>query len=333
MNAFMLASLPAPAEWILWSALAAIGLACSALYSGFETGAYVLNKMRLDLRAEAGSTSARALRAMLRRFDVLLTSLLIGSNFAEYLVTFSISVLLAMGGAGDRTEWYALAISTTLLFVLGESVPKNLFQRSPDRLVYRLVRPVKWSMAAFRWCGILGLVRALGRLLTRRIGKHHAFAHEGLAAILAEGRAAGALTHAQSIMADRVLHLTDVTVAAVMKPLASVLKAPRSVSHEGILELVREANYTRVPLMNDDGSVAGILDTYEVLMAEGPVAPRQKMQPPLVLPDAWTVTDALYHLQTEHASMAVVADPGGRHVGIVTVKDLVEQIVGELGAW
>ena len=329
----MIAALPAGAEWALWAALAALGLAASALYSGSETGIYVLNKMRLDLRAEAGSRPARALRVMLRKFDVLLAVLLIGTNLSTYLTTFAISVLFVMGEAGDRAEWYTLAAAASLLFVFGESVPKNLFQRSPERLVYRLVWFIRGSLAAFRWCGLLGLVRSFGAGASRLLGSRQAFAHEGLAALLAEGQASGALTHAQSIMADRVMHLTDVTVAAVRKPLKEVLSAPLSVTREQLLELVREANYTRIPLLRPDGSVAGILDIYEVLMAEGPVRPADKMTPPLVVPDDWTVTDALYHMQTGHASMAVVADAGGKHVGIVTVKDLVEQIVGELGAW
>ena len=329
----MIAALPAGAEWALWAALAALGLAASALYSGSETGIYVLNKMRLDLRAEAGSRPARALRGILREFDRLLAGLLIGNNLVNYLTTFSISVLFTMGGAKERTEWYTLAAATTLLFVFGESVPKNLFQRSPERLIYRLVWFLRGSLAAFRWCGLLGLVRLVGALVSPLRRSHHPFAHEGLAALLAEGQASGALTHAQSIMADRVMHLTDVVVADVMKPLKDILSAPRSVTSEQLLELVREANYTRIPLLAEDGSVAGILDIYDVLMAEAPVQPADKMAPPLVVPDDWTVTDALYHMQTEHAPMAVVADPRGRHAGIVTVKDLVEQIVGELGAW
>jgi len=268
-----------------------------------------------------------------RKFDVLLAALLIGNNVVNYVTTFSISVLFAMGGAGGGTEWYALATSTTLLFVFGESVPKNIFQRSPERLIYRVVWFLRGSLAAFRWCGILWLVRSFGAGASRLFRSPQPFAHEGLAAILAEGQASGALTHAQSIMADRVLHLTDVLIADVMKPLKSVLKAHQSVTREQLLDLVRETHYTRIPLLGDDGSVAGILDIYDVLMATEPVQPAETMAPPLVVPDAWTVTDALYHMQTSHAPMAVVADSRGRHAGIVTVKDLVEQIVGELGAW
>ena len=337
----MICDLHSVADWMLWGALACLGLACAALYSGAETGIYVLNKMRLDLRAEAGSTPARMLRVMLRRFDELLAVLLIGTNLATYLTTFAISVLFVMGAGPERAEWYTLAAATGLLFVFGESVPKNIFQRSPERLLYGLVRFLKASAAAFRWCGLLGLVRLVGRAVSKAKGSHHPFAHEGLAAILAEGLSSGALTHAQSIMADRVMHLTDVTVDAVMKPMKLVLTAPRNVTRQRLLELVREANYTRLPMLEIDSSgrpadgaaVAGILDIYDVLMAAEPVEPASVMAPPLVVPGRWTVTDALYHMQTSHAPMAIVADAGGRHVGSVTVKDLVEQIVGELGAW
>ena len=337
----MICGLHPIADWTLWAALACAGLVCSALYAGIETGVYVLNKMRLDLRAEAGSLAARVLRRMLRKFDSLLAVLLIGNNLVNYLTTFAISVLFVMGVGPRRAEWYAMAAATGLLFVFGESVPKNLFQRSPERLVYGLVWFLKASRAAFRWCGLLGLVRLAGRAVSKAKSSHHPFAHEGLAAILAEGLSSGALTHAQSIMADRVMHLTDVTVDAVMKPMKLVLKAPRNVTRERLLELVKEANYTRLPMLETDGAgrpaeppaVAGILDIYDVLMAPEPVEPASVMAPPLVVPGHWTVTDALYHMQTSHAPMAIVADARGRHVGMVTVKDLVEQIVGELGAW
>jgi putative hemolysin len=270
---------------------------------------------------------------MLRKFDALLAVLLIGDNVSTYLTTFAVSVLFVMGGAGPRAEWYTLATATLLLFVFGESIPKNLFQRSPERLIYGLVWFLRASMTAFRYCGLLGLVRLVGSVVSRIKPSHHPFAHEGLAAILAEGQAAGALTHAQSIMADRIMHLTDYSVDTVMKPMQSVRKAPRDITHAQLLELVKEANFTRLPLVEKDGAVVGILNVFDVLMAEGPVEPASKMAQPLIVPGDWTVTDALYHMQTSHTPMAVVADDRGRHGGIVTVKDLVEQIVGELGAW
>jgi CBS domain containing-hemolysin-like protein len=256
-------------------------------------------------------------------------------NVSSYLTTFAISVLLVMGlgEAGPRAEWYTLAVGTTVLFVFGESIPKNLFQRSPERLIYGLVWFLRASMTAFRYCGLLGLVRLVGSIVSWIRPSHQPFVHEGLATILAEGQAAGALTHVQSIMADRVMHLTDVTVDAVMKPMKLVRKAPLHITLPQLLELVKEANYTRLPLVREDGGVAGILNIYEVLMAPEPVEPASKMTPPLCIPGKWTVTDALYHMQTSHAPMAVVTDPHERHIGIVTVKDLVEQIVGELGAW
>ena len=329
----MTAGLSSAMEWAPWLALAAAGLVCSSLYSGCETGVYVLNKMRLDLRAETGFTPARTLRSLLRRFDALLAAILIGNNLANYLTTFSITVLVTMGGAGPGTEWYALAASTTLLFVFGESVPKNLFQRSPERLVYRVVWFMQGSLVAYRWCGILGLVRSFGAIVSRVRRSHHPFAREGLAALLAEGQASGALTHAQTIMADRVMHLTDVLVADVMKPLRQVVTAPRDVSREQLIELIRRHNYTRLPLVDPGGAVAGILDIYDVLMAPGPVLPEEEMTPPLLVAGGWTVSDALYHMQQAHQTLAVVTDARGASVGIVTIKDLVEQIVGELAAW
>jgi putative hemolysin len=323
-----LAMLPA---WLPWAIVAVVAMALSACYSAAETGTYVLNKMRLELRAEGGSSAARSLRRMLRKSDALLSGLLIGANVAEYLATFGISAVFLQFFSPERAEWYTLAVATPLLFVVGESVPKNLAQRSPEKLVYRLVWFLRGSQWVLTACGVLPLVRAVGSLVARRKRGASPIAHEGLAAILAEGQASGVLTHAQSIMADRVMNLTDVLVADVMRPMRNVTSAPVDVSRDGLLERVRQTDFSRLPLLGPDGRVAGILDVYDVLLADAAVRPAEAMTPPLLVPGRWTVTDALYHMQKAHSLMAVVTDKQDRQAGIVTIKDLVEQIVGELG--
>ena len=92
----------------------AAGLALCAAFCGLETGVYVLNKARLDLRAERGWQSAKLLKAMLARPGNLLVVLLVGTNLAAYLVTFAISAMFLLSGAGRRTEWYTIAAATPL---------------------------------------------------------------------------------------------------------------------------------------------------------------------------------------------------------------------------
>lgn len=320
-------------DWVLWWAVLAVSVLASAMYSGLETGLYVLNKIRLDLQAESGSRGARVLRVLLRRFDQTLIVLLVGTNVSNYAATFALSALFVLGGHGEHAEWYSLAAGAPLLFVFGESIPKNLFQRFTEPLVYRLVWLLRASDAVFRYTGIAPLVRWVSQVLFPGRGPGQALAHEGLAAIVAESVAVGAMTHAQSVMADRVIHLTTVRIADVMQPLRKVVAAGPDATAAELIQLTKEHNFSRLPIVGEGARIIGVIDIFDVLIATGPINPRHLMTQPVCLSDSLTVTDALYHMQHSHASMAVVTDSTGRHVGIVTIKDLVEEIVGELGAW
>jgi CBS domain containing-hemolysin-like protein len=332
----MMAELSGAAAIWTWAAVAAAAVAMAMLYAGMETGIYVLNKIRLDLRAEGGSRQARILRGLLRRPDHLLAVLLIGSSAATYAATFAIRGLFTAAGCGEWSEWYSLATATLVLFVLGEAVPKNIFQHAAEKLVYRLAVPLKLSSAAFTACGLGPLVRACSSLVLRLVPKRALqarAAQQGFAAIMAEGTASGVLTHFQSVMADRVMRVTQVTLADVMIPMDRVISAPRDIDIDSLKALIRDHNFSRLPLLDGAGQVSGVLDIHEVLLGGDQDQPVGKAVAPLVLPADMSVTDAMYRMQRTHSVMAVTADAGGKHVGIVTIKDLVEEIVGELEAW
>ena len=323
--------------WFAWSAMTVAGVVLTGLYCGMESGIYSLNKLRLDLHAEAGWQSAKLLKRMLRNYNNLLAVLLIGTNLSSYAATFAVSAMFAQGGAGEMTGWYTIATATPLLFIFGESVPKNVFHRLAERLVHRLSWLLEVSSVLFNASLVCPLVRGFSWMLlrlmpaSRRAGPH--LRHDGLAAIVAEGRASGVLTHFQTVMADRVMKIAQVHLADVMVPLASAVTAPRDVTRAGLLERIDEHNYSRLPLLTGEGQVAGILDLYSVMFQADDAPPAHGAVEPLALPAETPVTDALYRMQREKATMVVVAGPQGRHVGIVTIKDLVEEIVGELEAW
>ena len=331
----MTAVIGTTACWIIWPVVLAVCMGLDSLYSGMETGIYVLNKIRLDLHAEAGSKPARLIQQMLRRPNNLLTVLLIGTNLARYVATFAISAMFVLAGFGRRAEWLTLITATPLLFVISDSIPKSVFHRLAERVVYRLAWLLRVSDVVFKLTGISYLVRGMSWAVLRLTGACGARQglHEVPAGIVAEARASGVLTDFQSVMAERVMHLPDVTLADVMIPMRRVVSAPGDVTRQQATRLFAEHNTSRVPLLDAGGRVVGVLDLYDVLAAEPASPPVEKMAPPLLLSAETPVTDALYHMQRAHAAMAIVEASDGRHVGIVTVKDLVEEIVGELEEW
>ncbi|HAU38429.1 MAG TPA: hypothetical protein DCX07_12040 [Phycisphaerales bacterium] len=322
--------------WAFWIGAIAVGAALSAFFAGMETGIYVLNKIRLDLHAETGRRPARRIRALLARPNNLLAVLLIGVNLSGYFTALAASNMFFLAGFGHKTEWMSILVATPVLFIFGESVPKNVFQRVAESLVYRFSAVLGAANVLFNACGLAGLVRGFSWVLVRlaRAPRRRAtpLAHEGLAALVSEGHASGVLTHAQSVMADRVMRIGSVTLGDVMKPMGKVAKAPETLDRAELLELLRKHDYSRLPLLDAAGHVAGIVDVYDFLAAGDAARPAELLRPPLVLDAAMSVTDALYRMQRAKVSMVVVA-AGEKHAGIATVKDIVEEIVGEIEEW
>lgn len=337
--------------WAQWLAVAAAGTGLCALFSGLETGMYVVNKIRLDLRAEAGNRQAQTLRRMLRNPRELLAILLVGTGISTYAVAFAVTELFDLAGRGDASDWYALAVVTPLLFILGDSVPKNVFRRLAESLTYRMSWLLPVAKAVFTATGVLPFVRGVTWLATRPLQGRKQASEERLASIFAEGRASGVLTHMQTVMADRVMNIADVRLAQVMVPIGKVASITPRTTREELLRIVQQNNYSRLPVRDESGAVVGILDIYDILAdpTPGPALPAEKMTEPFALPGNMPVTEALYLMQRSHRMMAVVAatpaaggaaadpatasPPAPVPVGLVTIKDLVEEIVGELVEW
>ena len=134
-------------------------------------------------------------------------------------------------------------------------------------------------------------------------------------------------------MADRVMRIADVRLADIMMPLTKAVTAEVNVSRERLINLMRESDFSRLPLLDSTASVAGIVDIYNILAVDQDTQPCQHMTPPLLLEGDLHVNETLYRMQKARVGMAIVLDAAGHHVGMITTKDLLEEIVGELQAW
>lgn len=316
--------------WLLLT----VGVALSFLYSGIETGAYVLNKIRLDLRAESGSRSARRLLRALADPGRLLGTVLIGNNLSNYMA--SAGMVLLMAGR-PHAEWWAMAVLTPITLVFCEMLPKNLFRRYGETLTYQLSGMLAASARVFTYSGLLPAMRwavaGMMKLSHRVLEPHQTPLAAGgrLSAILAEGQASGVLTHAQSVMADRVVNIPNVLVSNVMVKLDQAVLVPQSAGLEDIRQLLQQYNYTRYGVYSGQrANIVGVLNIYDALLDQTGSSPASFMTPPLFVSEILPVTAALLELQHNHQLMGFAIDAAGRCTGLVTVKDLVEEVVGEL---
>jgi CBS domain containing-hemolysin-like protein len=333
---------PEPLHVLAWVGIGLLALALSALYSGLETGVYCLNKIRLRLRSNVEGGSARALQTLITDRTRLLSVLLIWNNAANYATTASASVLLIWAGLGEGgAELTVTVLVAPILFVFGEMVPKTLFRRHAETLVYRWTWLLRASTALMTWFGLVGLIRLAGNLALGKVRGDTQVAglvaaRQQILGMLVETAHTGTITDQQSRIAEKILGLHQVRLRDVMVPLHHVDKLPQDATRELFLQIARTTAHSRLPVYPRDRPerIVGVVTVLDGLLLEPPAWSLDKLicDAPK-LPPSMNVQTALTRLQRARQPLGIVTRKSGETLGIVTVKDLVEEIVGELRAW
>lgn len=314
-------------------------LLASGFYSGSEMGMYSLNRIRARLRAGNGEPSARLLLGLASERQETVLAILLWQNVCGYLLTVTTAAWLSSTFTDTRhVEFYSAAILSPLIFVFGDVVPKNWFQASSDRLMYAAAWILRPSVLAFRYTGILWVLQRLSRLAAKLVGEDSDADWLGqrgeIVGLLREGAAEGVLTEEQTEIVERVMRLSSVRVGEIMIPARRVVALPIDANRALFEHVVRTSNYSRMPVIGRDRrSVVGIVNVYEVLADEEKGGIDKWVRSTLTLSASETAAGALVQLQRARATMAIVADRQRGFVGILTLKDVVEEIFGELAAW
>lgn len=323
-------------EVIALAGLAGLGVFASAVFSGMETGLYTLNRVRLTVRAARGQRPALRLRRELDRQSRTLSTLLIGTNAASYVLSYAIARLLH-GFAFDGWPLIfieALAV-TPVLFVFAETLPKDLFRTHADNWMYTLSPVLVAAKWVFRLVGLLPVVQLVAMLVARMLGAGSpdaVTARQRISHLIKEGVGTGVLTESQTALADRALAMRSRTIETEMIPWNRVATVHRDAQRPQRETLIRQRNFTRMPVVDDTGKPVGILSSLDALLEpDRPTA--ELMIDPLTFKARTPVRDALRSMRESRRKMAVVVAENGRPRGLVTLKDLVEPVTGELGAW
>jgi putative hemolysin len=317
-----------------------LALLASGLLSGSEMGLYCINRVRLRLRGEnRNAHDARTLMSLVNRQQESVLAILLGQNLANYLLTVAATFLMVRGFGleSGSVEFYSAAILSPLAFVFGDVVPKNWFQAEADRLMYRAAPLLQAAVRGLRMTGVLWLLLRVTRLSARLTGHEEDERLRGprgeVIGLLREGAAEGALSHEQAEIVERVMNLSSVSVGSIMIPRRRVATVPVATSRTQFLHAVRGHSYSRMPVVDRDGkSVVGIISVCDALAEESDIAVEKAMHPPTILQAHDSAARALIQLQQTRETMAVVNDPRRGFVGIITLKDIVEEIFGELPA-
>lgn len=321
---------------IAYALLGLIGLLLSALFSGMETGVYSLNRVRLLVRAAKGDKQAIRLKHEFADSNRLLSTLLIGNNIANYMGTFGVAgILTELNYGPTQVVIINTAILIPLLFVFGETLPKDLFRTHCDRWSYTLSAWLVGTRRLLSWIGFVPIVKGFSVAVTKLFGGTAQLPlteRQRISNLMKEGLGSGVLSESQTALADRALALGNRTVADEMIPWESVVSINID-ANEAERKTQQQAMYTRLPVKDLDGRVVGTLSILEMLLAKDKV-PGELMTDVMLMGPITTVRTALLTMRSEHQTLAVVVDPSTEMpIGLVTMKNLVEPFTGKLAAW
>lgn len=317
---------------------ALLAIVASGFYSGSETGLYCLNRLSLRVDADRGDAAAQRLRRVVRSEQRALSTVLVGTNVSNYLATMFVAMLLGSvwGIAGGASELYTTAIVTPVIFVFGEVVPKILYQRHADQWMRSGSQVLAGSHWLFRWpVAVLNRIAKPVLKLVDPVGiAETSDPRRRMALLLQDALARDEDAGEQLAFVDRVLGLSSVALHQVMAPRNRVVSMRADADRKYLLSLVRKHPHSRFPVYEDHPRrVIGYVPVHNLLADTDWTCVGERVRRLETLEAHESVASAIVRLQAARENIAAVVDRQGLLVGLVTLKDLLEELTGELHDW
>jgi magnesium and cobalt exporter, CNNM family len=314
-------------------AVVAVCLLLEALFSGSELALISADRIRLQTHARRGSSRDRLIARFLGRPQDLIATSLIGTTTCV-VVSTTVVTLYALEVAPRHAELISVAVMTPLILVFGEIVPKSVFQHYADTAAPRSIY-LLWGFYAL-FSPIVAMASRVSDVLLRglRVQERRPFmTREELRLLLELPPKAGPdqISGDEKRMIRRIFDFGETSVYDVMLPLSEVCALPGSVAVEDGAREIADKGYTRVPIYGVRvDEVQGVVHAFDVLRAAPGTPLRDVARKAIFVPESQPARDCLIRLQREGQGMAVVVDEYGGTVGIVTVEDILEEVVGEI---
>ncbi|HEX6571583.1 MAG TPA: HlyC/CorC family transporter [Steroidobacteraceae bacterium] len=313
-------------------------LLLSAFFSGTETALMSVNRYRLRHRAREGSTSARMAEKLLERPDRLIGMILVCNNFVNSAAAAIVTIIaLQLGGEGFAA--IGVGVFTVLLIIFGEVAPKTFGALYPERIalpaavVYTALLKVLHPVVAATNLVANGVLRAFG--VTREQANRMSLSTEELRTVVAE--ASTVIPHRHQRMLMSILDLERITVEDIMVPRHEIFGIDVTDDWDDIVEQIRDSRHTRIPVYDGNlESLIGILHMKKVarLLAldefdREKLVALAKAREPYYVPEGTSLNTQLLQFQRQRRRVAFVVDEYGDVQGLITLEDLLEEIVGE----
>jgi putative hemolysin len=314
--------------------LVAVCLLASAFFSAAEMAFIAANRIRLRHLAEQGVRVARGYMEAFQQPERLLSSAMMGVTIAHVSAS-ALTTALLLPWLDRKAALWATVILTPVMLVFGEIVPKALTQQRATTVALKTFDPLR--IAAWLLTPLVGSANALVGALLRGLGyreRRDPFVSRDDLRLLFQVEPTGTtdVKEEEREMIDGIFDLGETTVREIMVPLVDVVAVPEEASVEEAVTRLRESGHSRLPVYRERiDHVIGIVTALDILQrgaAEEGV--KALLRPAYYVPETKRIDDLLGEMQRQRLQLAVVVDEYGGSEGIVSVEDIVEEIVGEI---
>ncbi len=307
----------------------------SAYFSATETAFNSFNRIRMKNAAEKGDKKAILVLKLSDNYDTLISTILIGNNIVNILSASLATIWFTnlLNNNADLGGTVSTIVMTLVVLTFGEISPKTIAKKSPDRFVlfsapiinffYIILRPLSY------------IFNALQKLLSKifKSSDDQGMTEEELISIVEEAAEGGNIDEEESTLIKSAIEFNDLEVGDIYTPRIDITAVRSDVTKEELAKVFSESGYSRVPIYEDDlDNITGIIyykDFFtNAFKAATPIS--EIVKPVIYVTKTQKINDLLKDLQEKQLHMAVVSDEYGSTAGIVTLEDILEEIVGEI---
>ena len=311
-------------------------IALSSFFSMSETALMSLSKIRLRHMVEAGVPGAELVEKLTEDPNRLLGTILIGNNVVN-IGASAMATVLATNIFGNGGVGIATGIMTILVLIFGEITPKSIAKQKSESVALKVARPIEFLVIIFK--PLVYIFTAISSMFIRILGGDPSEAksfitHEELKTMVGVSEQEGVLENDEKEMIFNVFEFADLQVKDVMVQRVDIVSVDKEASYDEVMDVIKNERFSRIPVYNQTiDNIIGVLNikdlaTIENLRADFNVS--KYIREPFYTFEFKKIVELFKEMKKTRNHIAVVLDEYGGTVGLVTIEDLVEEIVGEI---
>lgn len=309
----------------------------SSYFSGIEIAIYCINRVRLQYKVDRGIRSAKIIKKLLEDPQALICTILIGNNIVNYLAAATFTNIMSKNIPQANPELVATLILAPIMLVFAEVMPKNICQRRADTFLYTASPSVKFFLQLFLpLVYVLKGANKIPQLFFKNVSKRTPiFTPYKLGFFIREGVEEGIISGYQDMMARNIMKLGSIPIKKIMIPLKKTTLVSYNASADQIIGYAKNTKFSRFPVYKGSRSnIVGVINLFDFLSISTEKSTISDfLKDTERLNSETLIDDALVRMQKTKQRIAIVTNKDNESIGIITIKDLVEEIVGELTAW